>query len=174
MHFFFGWEILWNWLTSTTSSEQEGVEFDSNPGPAVVGCCESECDCLFVSLWPCDNLSTCRGCNPTSPLDGWEAPAPLSAGQTIDHGWKDSFFIYSRPLLSSCQFVATFDWSIVLVSPFLFTTAPGSWGDQRPTHTNKERQHGSQPRGQVLWYLDQEVLHACFIAGCNSNRDRGT
>lgn len=85
--------MLWNLLTIIVSSKQEGVEFDSNPGQAAVSWCESECHCLFVSLWLCDKLSTCRGCNPTFPLRRLvEAPAPLSAGQTIENGWEDSFF----------------------------------------------------------------------------------
>lgn len=174
MQFFFGWEILWNWLTSATSSEQGGIEFDSNPGPAVVGWCESECDCLFVSLWPCDNLSTCRGCNPTFPLH-WLRGSSTPECTTNNRPWLDGFLLHLFTSFVEFLSICGNIWLIVLVSPFLFTTAPGSRGDQRPTRTNnRERQHGSRPRGQVLWYLDQEVLHACFIAGCNSNRDRGT
>lgn len=130
----------------------------------------------IVCLSLCGPVINCRhveGVTPPSPFEGWERlQQPLSAAQTIENGWKDSFFIYRHPTLSLWQFVATFD-SFFFISAFLLMTAAGSWGDQRPTHTNKE-QHASQPRGQVLWYLDQEVLHACFIAGCNSNRDRGT
>lgn len=90
-HFFWR-DILWNWLTIIVSSKQEGVEFDSNPGQAAVSWCESECDCFFVSLWPCDKLSTCRGCNPTFPLRRLgEAPATPEC-RTNNRKWMEGLF----------------------------------------------------------------------------------
>lgn len=172
---FFGRDKLWNWLTIIVSSKQEGVEFDSNPGQAAVSWCESECDSLFVSLWPCDKLSTCRGCNPTFPLRRLgEAPATPEC-RTNNRKWMEGLFFHL--LTSNVEFVTICGniWFIFFHLCISVNDCSRFMG--RPKANSRKqgtRQHASQPRGQVLWYLDQEVLHACFIAGCNSNRDRGT
>lgn len=60
----------------------------------------------IVCLSLCGPVINCRhveGVTPPSPFEGWERlQQPLSAGQTIENGWKDSFF---HLLTSNVEFV---------------------------------------------------------------------